>query len=64
MLVASIGRHTVVANQRLGENEDLTTVGGIGHGFGVSDERRGEDSFTGDVGFGTKRLSGEDGSIL
>ena len=64
VLVTGSGGHTVVANQRLGEDEDLATVGGVGHGLGVSDERGGEDGFTRDVGLGTKRLSGEDGAVL
>ena len=64
MLIAGVGGDSVVADQRLGEDEDLSTVGGIGHGLGVSNEGCGEDSLAGDVCFGTKRLAFEDGAVL
>lgn len=64
MLIASSGGHTVVADQGLGEDEDLSTIRGIGHGLGVSNKGGGEDGFTRDVGLGTERLSREDGAIL
>jgi hypothetical protein len=54
----------IVANQRLGEDEDLPTVGRIGHRFRVSDERGSENCLAGDIGFGAKRLAREDGAIL
>lgn len=57
------GGHTVVTNQRLGEDQDLATVGGIGKGLGVSDKRGSEDSLAGDVGASTERLSSEHGAI-
>lgn len=43
MLVAGGGRDAVVADEWLGEDEDLTAVGGVGHGFGVAHEGGGED---------------------
>jgi hypothetical protein len=64
MLIASSRRHTVVADQRLGEDKDLSAVGGVGHGLGVSNKGGGEDGFTRDVCLGTERLSGEDRAIL
>jgi hypothetical protein len=64
VFIPRLGGHSIIANQRLCKDEDLATVGGIGHGFGVSNERGGEDGFARDVGFGTERLSREDGSIL
>lgn len=64
VLVALVGRDAVVANQRLGEDEDLTSVGGIGHRLGVADEGSREDSLARDVGVGTEGLTLEDGTIL
>lgn len=64
MLIAGIGRDTVVADQRLCEDENLTTVGGIGHRLGISHERGSEDGFSRDVGFSAERLAGEDWAIL
>ena len=37
MLVTSSRWYTVVTNQGLGEHENLSTVGGVGHGLRVSD---------------------------
>jgi hypothetical protein len=56
-------RNTVVTNQRLGENQDLTTIGGISQGFRVSNQRGGEDGLSGNVGAGTEGLSVEDRTI-
>jgi hypothetical protein len=64
VLITGSRRHAVVANQGLGKDENLSTVGGVGHGLGVSNEGGGKDGFTRDVGLGTKRLSGEDGAVL
>lgn len=64
VLIAGSGGHTVVANQGLGEDENLAAVGGVGHGLGVANERGGEDGFTRDVGLSTEGLAGEDGSVL
>lgn len=64
MLVTGVGRNTVVANQWLCEDEDLATVGWVGHRFGVTDKRSGKDGFSGDVGLGSERLAFEDGSVL
>lgn len=46
VLIAGRRGNTVVADQGLGEDKDLATVGRIGHRLRVSDERGGEDSFT------------------
>jgi hypothetical protein len=62
-LVAGGGGNTVVANQGLGEDEDLSSVGGVGHGLGISNERGGEDGFTRNVGVGAESLALEDGTI-
>jgi len=56
-------RHAVVADERLGEDQDLATVGGVGQRLGVPDQRGGEDGLSGDVGAGTKGLAGEQGAI-
>lgn len=62
-LVELVGGNTIVANEGLGEDENLTTVGGVGHGLGVANERGGEDGFAGDVGVGTKGTAGKDGTV-
>lgn len=64
ILVTLIGGNAVVANQGLGEDENLATVRRIRHGLGVADERGGEDSLARDVGVGTKGLASKDGTIL
>lgn len=64
VLIAGGGWHAVVANEGLGEDKNLSTVGGIRHGFGVADQRGGEDGLARDVGFGAKRLARKDGAIL
>ena len=57
-------RNTVVSNQGLGEDENLASVGGVGHGLGVSNEGGGEDGFTRNVGVGAESLALENGTIL
>jgi hypothetical protein len=64
VLVPGRRRYTVISDQRLCEDKYLSAVGGVGHGFGISDEGGCEDGFSRDVGFGTERLAVEDGSIL
>lgn len=64
MLVAGVGGDAVVADQRLCEDEDLATVGGVGHRLGVADEGGREDGFTGNVRLGSERLAFEDGAVL
>ena len=64
VLVALIRRHAVVANEGLGENQDLAAVRGIRHGLGVTHERGGEDSLAGDVDVGAKGLAVKHGTIL
>ena len=64
MLVAVAGWNTVVSDQWLSENQDLTTVRRIGHRLWVPDERGGKDGFTRNVGLGSKRLSVENWPIL
>lgn len=64
VLVALFRGDSVVANQGLGEDEDLTAVGRVGHGLGVSDEGRGKDSLARDVSIGAKGFSTENGTIL
>jgi hypothetical protein len=64
MLIAGRGGDAVVADQRLGEDEDLAAVRGVRHGLGVSNEGGGEDCLAGDVGLSTERLAGEDWAIL
>lgn len=64
VLVALAGGDAVVANQRLGEDEDLTSVGGVGHRLRVANEGSREDSLARDVGVGTEGHTLEDGTIL
>lgn len=64
VLVSRVRRDTVIADQRLSEDQDLSTIRGIGQGLRVSDKRGGEDGFSGNIGLGTKRLSIEHRSIL
>lgn len=64
ILVTLIRRHTVVADEGLGENQNLATVGGVRHGLGVSHKGSREDGLAGDVHVGAKRLAMEDGTIL
>lgn len=64
MFIASGRRYSVVTNQRLGKDENLATVGGIGHRLWVSNKGGGEDGFAGDVGLGAERLASEDRPIL
>lgn len=63
MLVLFERRHTVVPNERLGEDQDLTPVGRVGQGLGVTHERGGENSLPRDVGAGSKGLTVEDRTI-
>ena len=63
-LVTLVGGDSVVADKRLGEDEDLTAVRGIGHGLGVSHEGGGEDGFTRNVGVGAESGAVEDGAVL
>lgn len=64
MLVAGGRRNAVVANQGLGEDENLATIGRIGHGLGVTNKRGGEYCLAGNIGFGAKGLAGEDRAVL
>lgn len=62
--VADARGHTVVADKRLSEDENLATVGRIGHGLRVADEGRGEDGLARDVGVGAEGSSVEDRTVL
>lgn len=64
MLISSRRRNAIVSDQRLGEDQDLTTIGRICQGFWISDKRSGEDSFAGDIGLGSERLAIENWAIL
>jgi hypothetical protein len=57
VFIPRLGGYSIVADQRLSEDKNLATVGGIGHGLGISNERSGEDGFARYIGFGTERLS-------
>lgn len=57
------GGDSVVANQWLGEDQNLATVGRVGQRLGVSHQGGGEDGFTRDVGLGSKGLAVEYGTI-
>jgi hypothetical protein len=47
-------RDAVIANERIGENENLAAIGWIRQGFGVSDHAGIEDDFTGGRNGGSK----------
>ena len=64
VVVSFVRRHTVVADQGLGEDQNLASVGGIGHGLGIADQGGGEDGFAGYVVVGAEGLAMEDGTIL
>ena len=49
VLVTGGGRDAVVADQRLCEDQDLATIGRVGHGLWIADEGRRENSLAGDV---------------
>lgn len=51
--------HTIVANQGLSEDQNLTTVGGVGQRLGVADQGGGEHGLAGNIGAGAERLAGE-----
>lgn len=64
VLVAFVGGNAIVANQGLGEDENLATVRGVRHGLGVANQRRGKDGFARDVSIGAEGLATEEGAIL
>lgn len=64
VLVKLVGGDAVVADEGLGEDQNLAAVGGVGHGLGVSHERGGEDSLAGDVGVCSEGSAREDWTIL
>jgi len=63
VLITHRGGHAIVSNKRLGEDEDLTAVRGVGHGLGVSNEGSCEDSLARDVCVGAKGCATEDGTV-
>lgn len=63
-LVTLIRRDTVVANQGLGEDQNLAAVRGIGHRLGVTNKGGGENGFTRNVGVGTEGGTLKNGAIL
>jgi hypothetical protein len=64
VFVSSGGWNTIVADKRLGEDEDLSTVRGIGHRLGVSNKRSREDRLARNVRLGPEGLAVEDRTIL
>jgi len=64
ILVSDGGGNAIVANQGLSEDEDLASVGGVGHGLGVANKRGGEDGLTRDVGIGAESLALENRTVL
>jgi hypothetical protein len=62
-LVTLVRRHAIVSNEWLREDENLTSVGRVGHGLGVTDKRGSEDGLSTNVGVGTKGLALENGTI-
>lgn len=64
MFVSGRGWNTIVADKRLREDENLSTVRGIGHRLGVSNKRGREDRLARNVRLGAERLAVEDWTIL
>lgn len=64
VLVTGGGGNSIVANQWLCEDKNLSTVGGIGHGLWVSDKGGCEDGLSRDVPVGSERFSCVGFSIL
>jgi hypothetical protein len=64
MFVSSRGWNAIVANKRLGEDENLSTVRRIGHRLRVTNKRSRKDSLARDVRLGTERLAVENRAIL
>jgi hypothetical protein len=62
--VSGRGGDAIVADERLGENENLSTVRRVGHRLRISNKRSRKDSLTRDIGLGAKRLAVENWSIL
>ena len=56
--------HSIIANKRLCEDENLATIRWVGQWFWVTNQRSGEYGFTGNVQFGPERLAAEYWSIL
>lgn len=63
VLIPHVGGNTIVANQGLSEDDDLAAVGGVGHRFGVANERGSEDGLARDVGIRTEGGASEDRAI-
>lgn len=63
-LVTLVRRHAIVSNEWLREDENLTSVGRVGHGLGVTDKGGSEDGLSTNIGIGTKGLALENGTIL
>lgn len=63
-LVKLVRGHTIVPDEGLGEDQDLATVGGVGHRLRIANQGSGEDSFARDVGVGAEGTPGEDGAVL
>ena len=64
VFVSSGGWNTIVADKRLGEDKNLSTVRGIGHRLRVSNKRGREDRLTRNVGLGTEGFTVENRAIL
>ena len=54
----------VIADLRVGENDDLPGIGGIGEDFLISGDRGIEDDFAGPFGGRTKTPALEDGAVF
>jgi hypothetical protein len=63
-LVALARGNTVVADEGLGEDENLAAVRGVGHGLGISHQGGGKHGLSRDVGVRAERLSVENGAVL
>lgn len=56
--------NTIIPDEWLRENQDLTTVRRIGHGLWIANEGSRKDGFAGDVLLGTERFAMIDRAIL
>ncbi len=57
-------RHPVVADQRIGEHEDLPAIGRIGEGLGIADHPGVEDDLAGHGARGPERFAGDGEAVL
>ena len=63
-IVLRLGRHTIVADQRICQREQLPSVRRVGQRLRVADHRGVEDNFAGYAHLGAKRVTGPARSVV